>query len=93
MLGGADSVRSNGEKAVAHQGDEAVEAFNRYRLQMGRLQSAAIMFLATGNGSAANEVRDATDKAAIEMAKVREHAASDALRAAEAWWTETEERT
>ncbi len=80
MLGGADAVRSSGAQAVADQNDPATDAFNRYRLAMSRLQSAAVMFMATGNGSAANEVRDATAEANKAMESLTAGPLSDELK-------------
>lgn len=80
MLGGADSVRSDGSQAAADASDPLFAAFTRYRLAIGRMQEAAMMFMATGNGAAANEVRESTNQAAQAMEAIQNSDASDALK-------------
>lgn len=80
MGGGVASVRGSGEVAHADQHDPAIEAANRYRLAMSRVQSAVMMFMATGNGSAANDIRDAATEAAASMAAILSSPASEAIK-------------
>ncbi|HEX2942791.1 MAG TPA: methyl-accepting chemotaxis protein, partial [Rhodopila sp.] len=61
------AVLDSAKPGIADQRDPTVQAVIRYRLAMGRLQIAALLFLATGNGVAANDVRAAADEAAADM--------------------------
>ncbi len=80
-LGGVDSVRDTATPAArADQHDPTIEAVNRYRLAIARIQGAALMFMATGNGSAVNDVRSATDEAAVTMAAILSGPAPDAIK-------------
>jgi methyl-accepting chemotaxis protein len=80
--GGVGSVRDvTAITAQADQRDPTIEALNRYRLAMSRVQAAAMMFMATGNGSAANDVRDAAAEATTSMAIVLSGPAPDGLKA------------
>jgi methyl-accepting chemotaxis protein len=83
MDGGVGSVRDAAAAPAtqADQHDPTIEAVNRYRLAMGRVQAAAMMFLAAGSGSAANDVRDATADATTAMAAVLAGPAPDAIKA------------
>jgi methyl-accepting chemotaxis protein len=83
MDGGVGSVRDAAAAPAtqADQHDPTIEAVNRYRLAMGRVQAAAMMFLAAGSGSAANDVRDATEDATAAMAAVLAGPAPDAIKA------------
>ena len=67
--------------AKVDERDPTIEAVNRYRLAMSRVQAAAMMFMATGSGSAANDVRDATGEAAVSMATVLAGPAPDGIMA------------
>ena len=67
---GVGSVRDTGPQVQADDRDPTVEGMNRYRLAMSRVQASAMMFMATGAGSAANDVRDATAEAVASMAAV-----------------------
>ena len=78
---GVNSVRDSVEQTQADQRDPTIEAVNRYRLGMSRVQAAAMMFMATGSGSAASDVRDATADASAAMAAVLSGPAPDAIKA------------
>ena len=79
---GIGSVRDvAAPNARVDERDPTIEAVNRYRLAMSRVQAAAMMFMATGSGSAANDVRDATAEAAASMAKVLAEPAPDGIMA------------
>jgi methyl-accepting chemotaxis protein len=79
---GVGSVRDTATQPVqADQHDPTIEAVNRYRLAMSRVQAAAMMFLATGTASAANDVRDAAAEAATNMAAVLSGSTPDAIKA------------
>ena len=77
---GSDRFATPATAAQADQHDPTIEAANRYRLAMTRIQGAAVMFMATGNGSAANDVRDADDRGAPSMAAVLSGPAPDAIK-------------
>ncbi|WP_428490610.1 methyl-accepting chemotaxis protein [Rhodopila sp.] len=78
--GGVGSVRDSGEQTKADQRDPTIEAVNRYRLAMSRVQTAAMMFMATGSGSAANDIREATADATAAMAAILTGPAPDAIK-------------
>jgi methyl-accepting chemotaxis protein len=72
VASGVDAVRdTSGPGKEANDRDPTVEAVNRYRLAMSRVQTAALMFMATGSGSAVNEVHDATAQATAAMADIQ----------------------
>ena len=80
--GGVGSVRDAQAAPVqVDQHDPTIEAVNRYRLAMSRVQAAAMMFMAAGSGSAANDVRDAAADAAVAMQAVLAGPAPDAIKA------------
>lgn len=80
--GGVGSVRDSAvDTAHADQHDPTVEAVNRYRLAMSRVQAATMMFMAAGAGSAANDVHDATADASDSMAAILAGPAPDAIKA------------
>jgi methyl-accepting chemotaxis protein len=60
LSSGVDSVRAGGEDS---KGQDTVNPqlaeMGRYRIAMSHLEQAALMFLATGNGGAANDIRAA----------------------------------
>ncbi|HBK09431.1 MAG TPA: hypothetical protein DDZ81_26810 [Acetobacteraceae bacterium] len=77
---GVASVREGGAAALADQRDPNIEAANRYRLALSRVQAAAMMFMATGNKSAANDIRDAIADAEASMAVISFGADSAAIK-------------
>ena len=82
MDSGVDSVRDAATPAAQTDGrDPTIVAANRYRLAMSRLQADAMMFMATGSGSAANDVREASAEAAASMAAILAGPAPDAIKA------------
>ena len=77
MDSGVGSVRAETQgTSSAAQNNQVQEELTRYRLAMGRLQGAAMMFMATGNPAAANDIRAATHDAQTSMAAI---AAADAV--------------
>ena len=68
---GVDSVREAGAAAGTDLHDPTQLAFNDYRLAMANLQNAALLFLATDNGTAANEVKDDAQQATSKMATIQ----------------------
>ncbi len=80
MLGGAEAVRSSGVHAEADGSNPVFLAMTRYRQGMDKLQASAMMFLATGNRSAVNEVGDGADTAAKAMADIMNGDAPDTLK-------------
>ena len=81
MLGGADAVRSDGIRAEANQSNPILASLNQYRFAMGRVQEAAMMFLATGNRAAVNEAKDGADAASKAMAAILGSDGPEALKA------------
>ncbi len=80
LPGGAESVRSDAAHTDADQQNPVAAALTRYRLATSRAQEAAMMFLATGNGSAANELRDMVTRAAQEMDVILTSDIPDAMK-------------
>ena len=78
---GVGSVRDSGEQSKADQRDPTIESVNTYRLAMSRVETAAMMFMATGSGSAANGIREATADATAAMAAILAGPAPDAIKA------------
>ncbi|HET6608160.1 MAG TPA: methyl-accepting chemotaxis protein, partial [Rhodopila sp.] len=76
LASGVDSVR---EKVTADnssaKADDAnnpqVATLTRYRIAMSQLQQAALMFMATGNGGAANEIADANTQQEAAMKELQ----------------------
>ncbi len=80
MLGGADAVRASGIHAEADGTNPVFLALTRYRLAMEKVQASAMMFLATGNRSAVNEVADGAEAAAKAMTDIIDGNAPDSLK-------------
>ena len=83
MAGGVDSVRAAAQQTGGGStdlSDPAMLAATQYRLVMSRLQASALLFMATGNGSAANDVKNAATEAATSMEAILSNASSDAIR-------------
>jgi methyl-accepting chemotaxis protein len=57
-----------------------IEAANRYRLALSRIQAGAMMFMATGAKSAANDIRAATSEATASMAAILSGTAPDVVK-------------
>ena len=81
LSGGVDSVRDAAQTAQADQHDPTIEAANRYRLAISRIQAAAMMFMATGSGSAVNDIRDGATDAKASMAEILSGPAPDNIKA------------
>ncbi len=77
---GVDAVRDGGPKAAVNLDNPSEAALNDYRLAMADLQNAALLFLATGNRAAANEVKGAAQRAAAKMAAIQHGDAPDAVK-------------
>jgi methyl-accepting chemotaxis protein len=81
MRSGVDAV-SQGETFGAMDanmpGSQEIAA---YQLAMGRVFAGAVMFMATSNGAAANDVRDAALAADNSMAALRQSGTADAVKA------------
>lgn len=80
VVTGGLSAQPADAAAQADQLDPVIEAANRYRLALSRVQAAAMMFMATGNKSAANDIRDATADAEASMATISFGANSPAIK-------------
>jgi methyl-accepting chemotaxis protein len=82
MITGVDSVRSASGPAAANADERnpTLQAITAYRVAMARLQGAALTFMATGSGSAANDVRDAIAEADRSMAAVMSSDTPDAIK-------------
>ena len=66
---GVDAVAGTGKIVVSDEVlTTAGNALTGYRLAMARIQNAALLFLATGNRGAANEVADAINQAKKQLA-------------------------
>jgi methyl-accepting chemotaxis protein len=74
------SVQSDGAAVHADSHDPVIEAANRYRLALSRIQAGAMMFMATGAKSAANDIRAATSEATASMATILSSPAPDAIK-------------
>lgn len=81
MTSGIDSVRSGGQSAELDQRSPEFAELARYRLAMSRIQQAALMFMATGAGSAANEIRDANEEREAAMNALLSADISDGIKA------------
>ena len=81
-MSGVDSVRDTAAPAAASAdaGNPELQAVTAYRLAMARLQGAALTFMATGSGAAANEVRDAIADADRNMARITSGDPADAAK-------------
>jgi methyl-accepting chemotaxis protein len=77
---GVASVRDSDVATQADLHDPVIEAANRYRLAMSRVQAAAMMFMATGVKSAANDIRDATAEATATMAVILSSSAPEGVK-------------
>jgi methyl-accepting chemotaxis protein len=77
---GVASVRGDGEAVRADLHDPTIEAANRYRLAMSRLQAATMMFMATGVRSASSDIREASADAAASMAVILSGPAPDSVK-------------
>ncbi len=85
LASGVDSVRekgsADGDAAKAPDANNPqVAALTRYRIAMSRLQQSALMFMATGNGGAANEIADANKEQEAAMAAVQAANLPDAVQ-------------
>jgi hypothetical protein len=79
---GVDAVRGNTGADTAGNPGAALEAARNYELAMARMHSGTVLFLATANGAAANEVRDAVNKAEAAINQIVAQAPSDAVKSA-----------
>ncbi len=82
---GVDSVRSHDSLDATEQKAQdtvtpVLAMLTRYRLAMSRLQQSALMFIATGNGGAANDIRDANKEQETAMAALLAATASDSIK-------------
>jgi methyl-accepting chemotaxis protein len=77
---GVASVRDGTVGTQANLHDPVIESANRYRLAMSRVQAAAMMFMATGVKSAANDIRDATAEASASMAAIMSGPAPESVK-------------
>ncbi|WP_428485605.1 methyl-accepting chemotaxis protein [Rhodopila sp.] len=79
---GVDSVRAAATTSGdGNQNDANLAELTRYQLAMGRLQGAALMFMATGNPAAANSIREATQAAQTSMTAIMGGGAADQIKA------------
>ncbi len=74
MAGGVDAVTGGGAATGSGQSADAAgtvgkarDLFTAYQLGTARMQNAALLFLATGNTGAANEVADGAEEANAQM--------------------------
>jgi methyl-accepting chemotaxis protein len=78
--GGVDSVREGGTAAVTDNNAPGMKEIDAYQLAMSRVFAGAIMYMATGNGSAANDVRDSVAAAETSMSGLLASEAPDAVK-------------
>ena len=81
LRSGVDSVREGGAAAAGDANAPGVKEIADYRLEMSRVVSGAIMFMATANGSAANSVRDGAAAAEQALTALLDGAAADSVKA------------
>jgi methyl-accepting chemotaxis protein len=81
MRSGVDSVSQGASVAAATSEQPGVKEIATYQLEMGRVSASAIMFMATANGSAANDVRDSTTAAGKSMATLLASETPDTVKA------------
>jgi methyl-accepting chemotaxis protein len=81
VLSGVNAVRNStgSAAATADLHDPRLQAVTDYRVDMGKMQAAALTYMATSSGSAANDVRDAIAAANRDMAALS-HDLPDALK-------------
>jgi methyl-accepting chemotaxis protein len=79
---GVDAVRGNNAANTAGNLAAVLQAAQNYELAMARMHSGVVLFLATANGAAANEVRDAVSKAEAAINQVMAQAPSEAVKSA-----------
>lgn len=79
--GGVESVREGGAVPTVEANGAGTKEIAEYRLAMSRVLSGAVMFMATANGAAANEVREAAALAATTMAALLAGETPDAVKA------------
>jgi methyl-accepting chemotaxis protein len=79
---GVDAVRAGegAQTSVSAPLEQARQDLSSYALAMERLQNSALMFLATGNSIAANEVHDAADTAEARMKSLLDSAIDDSVK-------------
>ncbi len=81
MRSGVDAVREGMSVAAATGDHPGMQDIAAYQLEMSRVLASAIMFMATANGSAANDVRDAASTAGKSMAALLASETPDAVKA------------
>src|ERR1019366_9045656 len=81
MRSGMDAVREGMSVAAATGDHPGMQDIAAYQLEMSRVLASAIMFMATANGSAANDVRDAASTAGKSMAALLASETPDAVKA------------
>lgn len=85
LASGVDSVRAHESLDASEQKAQdtvtpVLAILTRYRLAMSRLQQSALMFIATGNGGAANDVREANKEQDAAMTALIAETPSDAIK-------------
>lgn len=78
---GVESVREGSAIAAAEGTGAGTKELAAYRLAMSRIISGAVMFMATANGAAANDVRDSAAQAEQAMAALLASEAPDTVKA------------
>jgi methyl-accepting chemotaxis protein len=81
MRSGVDSVREGAATAAADRDRPGVKEIAAYQLAMSRVFAGAIMFMATANGSAANDVHDSAKAAENSMAVLMASDTADTVKA------------
>jgi methyl-accepting chemotaxis protein len=80
LRSGVDAVREGGAVAVTDHGGPGTKEVAAYQLAMSRVFAGTIMFMATANGSAANDVRDSAVAAGKNMAALLAGGVDDGVK-------------
>ncbi len=80
VLGGVEAVRRGGEAVESTFTDPVQDELQCFRLAMARVQGGALMFMATSQGAAANDVRDGIAEAQKSMASILGSNVPDAIK-------------
>ncbi|MGE0415928.1 MAG: methyl-accepting chemotaxis protein [Acetobacteraceae bacterium] len=80
VQGGVEAVRNRQSTAEATFADPVLDELQQFQLAMARVQGGALMFMATAQGSAANDVRDGIVAARKHMAVILGSTLPDAVK-------------
>jgi methyl-accepting chemotaxis protein len=80
LRSGVDAVREGGAVAATDHGGPGTKEITAYQLAMSRVFAGTIMFMATANGSAANDVRDSAAAAGKSIQALLTGDVADAVK-------------